>query len=61
MQFSICVVLVVHAVLALVLLGGITHRAIASAALVGPVVPGFAVTLCFIAYINVLLPYTTKT
>ena len=61
MQFCVCVLLVAHAMLAVLLLGGITHQAIATAALFGLVVAGFAVTLCSTAYIcNVLLPYATK-
>jgi len=51
-----------HAVLAVLLRGGMTHQAIATAALFGLVVAGFAVTLCSIAHTcNVLLPYATKT
>ena len=62
MQFNVSVLLIIHAVLAMLLLGGITHQAIATAALFGVVVAGFAVTLCAIAYTcNVLLPYATKT
>jgi hypothetical protein len=61
MQFSVSVLLIIHAVLAVLLLGGITHQAIATAPLFGHVVAGFAVTLCSIAYIcSVLLPYATK-
>jgi hypothetical protein len=62
MQFTVSVVLIVHAVLAVLLLGGLTQQAIATAALFGLVVAGFAVTLRSIAYIcNVLLAYATKT
>jgi hypothetical protein len=58
-----CIGLVNHTRGACVLLPcGITHQAIAIAALFGLVVAGFAVTLCSIAYIcNVPLPYATKT
>ena len=61
MQFNVSVLLIIHAVLAIAA-RGITHQAIATAALFGVVVAGFAVTLCAIAYTcNVLLPYATKT
>ena len=62
MQFNVSVLLIIHAALAVLLLGGITHHAIATATLFGLVLALFAVTLCAIAYTcNVLLPYATKT
>jgi hypothetical protein len=61
MQFGVSVLLVIHATLAVLLLGGITHQAIAAAWPLGLVVAGFAATHCSIAYIcNVLLPYATR-
>ena len=56
MQSNVSVLLIIHAVLAVLLLGGsLTRRLLCALRTV-------AVTLCSIAYTcNVLLPYATKT